>query len=172
MKKAFSLLAVLILIFAAGCENQQKAQETPPPVPEKFSSDINITYGDVSMTAVFTRNLTDEFVIDFVKPEALNPLLLNFKNGICTVDYDGLQFEADFNRFPQTETGALLINAVSDAAQGFEIQKLYSDGIWTYKGTGERGAFTLTQDAESGALLEFKTEGAQLHIVFSNFKIN
>lgn len=172
MKKVFSLLAALILIITAGCENQQKAQETPPPLPEKFSSDINVTYGDISMTAVFTRNSANEFTVDFVTPEALNPLSLYFKNGICTVDYDGLKFDADFNRFPQTETGALLINAISDAVQGFEIQKLYSDGIWTYKGTGERGTFTLTQDAESGALIEFRTDGAQLHIVFSNFKTN
>lgn len=160
------------MVIAAGCEKQPKATDSPPPIPESFSSDIKVEFGGISMTAVFERKSADEFTVDFVTPEALEPLSLYFKNGICTVDFDGLRFDTDFNRFPQTEAGSLLINAISDAAQGFEIQKLYSDGIWTYKGTSERGTFTLTQDTESGALIEFNADGAQLHTVFSNFKIN
>lgn len=169
MKKAFSLLAVLMLILTAGCEKQSSMQKTPPPIPAAFTSDINISCGNIEMTAVFTQNAAEDFVIDFSTPQALSPLSLTYKNGACTVSYDGLIFEADLNRFPQTEIGALLTNAISDIAGGFEIQTMYSDGIWTYKGTGERGTFSLTQNAENGAFLEFKAEGAQLHIVFSNF---
>lgn len=169
MKKAFSLLAVLLLTLAAGCEKQKDSQQVPPPIPSAFSSNINAAYGDIEMTAVFTQNAAEDFVIDFLTPEALSPLSLAYKSGICTVSYDGLTFETDLNRFPQTEMGALLTNAISDITQSFEIQTTYSDGIWTYKGTGERGTFTLTRDAETGAFLEFKAEGAKLHIIFSDF---
>ena len=121
------------------------------------------------MTAKITKNAAEDFVIDFLTPEALKPLSLTYKNGKCTVTYDGLLFETDINRFPQAEMGALLTNAISDITQNFEIQTMYSDGIWTYKGTGERGSFTLTQNAENGAFYEFRADGAQLHIVFSDF---
>lgn len=156
-------------MLTAGCEKQKISQETPPPPPAAFTSNIKATYGDIEMTALLTQNSAEDFVIDFLTPTALSPLSLEFKSGICTVIYDGLKFETDLNRFPQTELCALLTNAISDAVQGFEIQTTYSDGIWTYKGTGERGAFTLTRDAETGAWLEFKADGAKLHITFSDF---
>ena len=103
-------------------------------------------------------------------PEALSPLMLEYKNYSCTVTYNGLKFETDINRFPQTELCALLTQAISDAAQGFEIRTAFADGIWTYSGTGERGAFTLTRDAESGAWLDFTVDGASLQIKFSNYE--
>ena len=54
--------------------------------------------------------------------------------------------------------------------EGIDIQTTYEDGIWTYKGTGERGVFVLTRDAETGAWLELSIEGAQLQVIFSDFK--
>lgn len=171
MKKAISLFAVLLLIVTAGCERQKSAQKTPPKLPDSFTSNINISYRNIGMTAKITQNAAEDFAIDFLTPEALKPLSLAYKNGKCTVTYDGLVFETDINRFPQAEMGALLTNAISDIAQNFEILAMYSDGIWTYKGTGERGSFILTQNAESGAFNEFRADGAQLHIVFSDFLV-
>lgn len=169
MKKVFSVFAVLVLMLTAGCEKQNNSQSIPPAAPSSFTANIEAVYGDIKMTAVLTQIAAEEFFIDFLTPEALSPLSLNYKSGSCTVMYDGLKFEADMNRFPQTEIGALLTQAISDTVQGFEVQTTYSEGIWTYKGTGERGAFILTRDAETGAWLEFKADGAKLHITFTDF---
>ena len=68
----------------------------------------------------------------------------------------------------ETEMGALLTHAIYDICEEIDVEKTYSNGIITYKGVGERGAFTLTQDAESTALIEFKTEGANLQVIFTN----
>lgn len=170
MKKVFSLFAVLLLIITAGCKKQEITQESLPQIPPSFSSDIHATYGELEMTATVTKNTKKEFTIDFHTPEALSPLTLTYSGDKCTAEFDGLKFETDINRFPQTEVGALTVYAISDIIEGYNVQQTYSDGIITYKGTGERGAFTLTQDAETAALIEFKTEGAKLHIVFSNFR--
>lgn len=171
MKKVFSLFAVLLLIIAAGCKKQEITQDSLPQIPSSFTSDIQVTYGELEMTATVTKNEKNEFVIDFHTPEALSPLTVTYSGSVCSAEFDGLKFETDINRFPQTEMGALAVYAITDVIEGFNVQKTYSDGIITYKGTGERGSFTLTQDAESTALIEFKTEGANLHIVFSNFRI-
>ncbi len=124
------------------------------------------------MTAVFTQNSAEDFEIRFLTPEVLSPLSIAYKSGVCSVTYDDLSFETDLNRFPQTEMGTILTDAISDAVQGIDIQTTYSEGIWTYKGTGERGVFTLTRDAETGAWLELTVDGAQLNIKFFDFKIN
>ncbi len=170
MKKAFSLFAVIILVLAAGCEKQSKNSRTPPPVPDSFTANLKAEYGDTQMTALLTQNTPEEFVIDFQTPEAIAPLTVEYKNGTCKVTYDSLSFETDLNRFPQTEIGALLVNALSDAVQGMNLQTAYADGIWTYTGTGERGVFRLTQKGDTGEWLEFTVDGANLKITFSEFK--
>ena len=170
MKKAFSLFAVIFLILAAGCEKQSKTEISPPPVPTQFTSLVTVTYGKTEMTAQLTQNAAEDFLIKFLTPEALTPLTLEYKNSVCKVTYDGLTFEADINRFPQTEAGALLTGALSDAVQGMNLQTTYENGIWTYTGTGERGVFTLTRNGETGKWIDFNVSGADLKVVFSEFK--
>lgn len=170
MKKAFSLFAAIFLILAAGCEKQSETAKSPPPAPTAFTSEITAVYGNTEMTALLTQNAAEDFTVKFLTPEALLPLSIEYKNGGCKVTYDGLSFETDLNRFPQTEIGALLTNALSDAVQGMNLQTAYADGIWTYTGTGERGVFTLTRNGETGEWLEFTADGAELKITFSNFK--
>lgn len=170
MKKAFSLFAAIFLILAAGCEKQNESAKSPPPAPTAFTSEITAVYGNTEMTALLTQNAAEDFTVKFLTPEALSPLSIEYKNGECKVTYGGLSFETDLNRFPQTEIGALLTNALSDAVQGMNLQTAYADGIWTYTGTGERGVFTLTRNGETGEWLEFTADGADLKITFSNFK--
>ncbi len=171
MKKAFSVLAALILMLAAGCKNREAPQNTPPPAPTAFTSEIKAIYKGVEMTAEFTQNSAEDFTVDFLTPKALEPLSLEYKNGSCTVIYNGLEFESSPDRFPQAEICALLTYALSDAAENFELQTSFANNIWTYKGTGERGVFSLTRDAETGNWLEFRADGANLYIAFNNFSL-
>lgn len=171
MKKAFSVFAALILIFAAGCENQKIAEtKTPPPLPEAFTANLKIAYGGTAMTAAFAQNSFENYELKMLTPEILSPLTLAYNSGVCTVTYDGLKFETDLNRFPQVSFGTLLTESISNIKEGIDIQTTFSDGIWTYKGTGERGVFVLTRDAETGAWLELSIEAAPLHVIFSDFK--
>lgn len=158
------------MILAAGCEKQNKTDISPPPAPAQFTSLVTVTYGKTEMTAQLTQNAAEDFTIKFLTPEALAPLLLEYKNSVCRVTYNGLTFESDINRFPQAEAGALLTGALSDAIQGMNLQTTYENGIWTYTGTGERGTFTLTRNGETGQWIDFNVSGADLKIVFSEFK--
>lgn len=171
MKKAFCVFAALIMIFAAGCENQNITQsKAPPPIPEAFTANLKIVYGESVMTAAFEQKSLNEFGLQMLTPEILSPLFLGYKDGVCTVTYDGLKFETDLNRFPQVTFGSLLTESISNIKDGVDVQTTYSDGIWTYKGTGERGVFVITRNAQTGAWLELSIEGAQLHVIFSDFK--
>ncbi len=173
MKKAFCVFAAFIMIIAAGCENQNITQsKAPPPIPETFTANLKIVYGESVMTAAFTQKNFSDFGLQMLTPEILSPLFLGYKDGICTVTYDGLKFETDLNRFPQVTFGSLLTESISNIKDGVDVQTTYSEGIWTYKGTGERGVFVITRDAQTGAWLELSIEGAQLHVIFSDFKTN
>lgn len=170
MKKAFSVFAALLMLLAAGCEKQPSAKnQTPPPIPASFTAKLDVKFGDTSMTAALTKNAADDYTVQMLTPEIMSPLALTYKNGGCTVTYDGLKFETDLNRFPQSEFGGLLTSALSDIEQGIDVETMISDGIITYKGNGERGIYTVTRNAENGAWLELSIEGAQLHAVFSEY---
>lgn len=171
MKKAFSLFAAVLILLAAGCEKQSAPETlTPPPIPSAFTAKLDVVFGDITMTANLTKNAADDYQIQMLSPEIMESLGLSYKDGACSVTYDGLNFETDLNRFPQSEFGALLTAALSDIEQGIDIETTYADGIWTYKGNGERGIFVVTRDAETGAWLELSIEGAQLHVKFSEYK--
>lgn len=171
MKKAFSVLAALLFLLAAGCEKQTNPKnQTPPPIPTSFTAKLDVKFGDTSMTAMLTKNASDDYTVQMLTPEIMSPLALTYKSGGCTVTYDGLNFETDLNRFPQSEFGGLLTSALSDIEQGIDVESACAEGIWTYKGNGERGVYTVTRNAENGAWLELSIEGAQLNVVFSEYK--
>lgn len=172
MKKAFSVFAVSLLLLTAGCSKRETPQTSPPAAPSAFTANIAVAYGDTEMTAAFTQKAAGDYEIGFLTPEALAPLSLAYRNGVCAVTYGDLSFETDLDRFPQVEMGTVLTDALSDVIEGIDVQTTYSDGIWTYTGTGERGAFTLTRDGETGAWLEFSADGAQLSVKFSDFQQN
>lgn len=169
MKKAFSVFAAIILLLAAGCEKQSAKENVPPPLTTSFGANLAVDFGGTAMTAEITQKSGEEFEIHMLSPEIMTPLTLSYINGVCTVTYDGLEFESESNRFPQAEFGSLLTQALAYIGQDIDIQKTYSEGIWTYKGTGDRGVFSLTRNEETGAWLEFSVEGAGLKVTFSDF---
>ncbi len=171
MKKAFWIFAALMLLLAAGCEKQEQKESTPPPPPTAFTAKLDVAFNGTAMTAELKQISAEEYEIQILTPEILNSLNLRYTDGICTVTYDGLKFETDLSRFPQAEFGALLTQTLTDVIQGINIQKTYSDGTWTYHGTGERGSFALTANGETGAWLSLSIDGAELKADFSEFTV-
>ncbi len=170
MKKILSLLAAALMLFAAGCEKPQDNSKNTV-IPKNFSSDAEITFRDIYMTANLTVTDENGFVVRMITPEVLSPLEIVCKNGICTASYDGIGFSVETNRFPQSDFARIAAQAFAYALADVELKKSVSDGIISYQGNTDSGVFQLTQDVGSGALRELSVEGAQLHIVFKDFKI-
>lgn len=170
MKRALSLLAAFVMIFAAGCEKQGDEPNSVQEKPKAFSADAEITYGELYMTAQIVCKAENELEINIVTPEILSPLEIVCKNGECSATYDGISFSVETDRFPQAELAKIAAQALAYTGAGVELKKSEKDGIISYQGSTDRGVFILTQDAETSAWLELSVEGAQLHVVFKNFK--
>lgn len=170
MKRALSLLAAFIMLFAAGCEKQGTPAKTSPEIPKAFSSDIEVTFRELYMTAQMSCTAENEVKIKMLTPEILSPLEITCKSGVCTAAYDGISFSVETDRFPQADFAGIAAQALAYANANVELKKSIKDGIISYQGSTDRGVFVLTQDAGSGAWLDLSVEGAQLHIVFKNFK--
>ena len=170
MKRALSLLTAFVMIFAAGCEKQGSETTAVPEKPKAFSADAEITYGELYMTAQMVCTAENEIRINILTPEIFSPLEIVCKNGECTAAYDGISFSVETDRFPQAELVKVAAQALAYANAGVELKKSEKDGIISYQGSTDRGVFILTQDAETSAWLDLSVEGAQLHVIFKNFK--
>ena len=170
MKRALSLFAAVIMIFAAGCEKQGMDEPSAAEKPKAFSADAEITFGDLYMTAQIHYSAENELKINVMTPDVLSPLEIICKNGECSATYDGISFSVETDRFPQAELVKIASQALAYANAGVELKRSEKDGIISYQGSTDRGVFVLTQDAKTSAWLELSVEGAQLHVVFKNFK--
>lgn len=161
-----------MLIIFTGCQKEADSPKTPVSAPTAFSANIDVMFGETNMKAKLTKHMSQKYEINVLSPEILKPLNLVYENGICTVTYDGMTFETDLKRFPQSEIGALLTQALGDAYGGITTKSFPEDGTIIYKGITDYGDFILIQDAETGLWKEFSVEGASLKIVFSDYIIN
>lgn len=122
------------------------------------------------MTATVSLTAENELKIKMLTPEVLSPLEIICKDGVCSAAYDGISFSVDTNRFPQADFASITAQAFAYTNADVELKKSVSNGIISYQGSTDNGVFVLTQDEKSGAWLDLSVEGAQLHIVFSNFE--
>lgn len=170
MKRVISVSALLLLILAAGCEKQKVSENLPVSIPSAFSAVVKGQFGEIETSAELVRNGEGDYRIDFITPEAISPLLLNYKDGKCNVTFGEISFGTDLSRFSQTEMGTFLTDSIDDTLSGLNVQSTVSDGVRTYTGTCEKGSFTLTQNEKTGTLLAFDIAQINLHLEFTEFK--
>ena len=172
MKKICLVSVLMVLILTSGCKNKTNLQPKSVSPPEKYSVNLDVAFRNINMTALMTKLSPEKFEIQMLSPEIMTPLSLLYENGVCTVTYDGLTFESDFNRFPQCEFAALLTRALNDVESGIAVSQITENGDIIFKGITDCGEFILTQNSETGHWKEFSINGASLKIVFSEYKSN
>lgn len=169
MKRFCAVIAVLLLIISAGCKKEENIQKETVSPPSVYSANLDISFRESKMTAKLTKHSSQKYEVQMLSPEIMTPLNLIFENGVCTVSYDGLKFETDLKRFPQSEFGALLTQALIDVDNGIITKNISENGLTTYRGITDYGDFILIQDAKTGLWKEFSIDGASLKIIFSNY---
>ena len=162
----------MLLILSTGCQKENDAEKNAVSPPSNFSSNIDVVFGETNMKAKLSKLSEQKYSIIILTPEILNGMTLDYDNGICKVTYDGLTFETDLKRFPQSEIGTLLTQALDDSDGGLITKTVTEDGNIQYKGITDYGDYRLIQDSETGHWKEFAVDGASLKIIFSDFITN
>ena len=162
--------AVIITIITAGCEKQNKTDFSSQDNCNTFTAKAEITFRDLFMTAQITRSENGEVRVKFFTPESLSALETVCLDGECRASFEGIEFSTDSGRFPQAEFTAIAAQAFDYVQANIDLKKTVSDGKTTYHGSTDSGVFVLNQDTQSGNWLDLSVEGAQLHIVFKEFK--
>ena len=161
---------MFVIIFTAGCEKQNKTDYSSGDICNTFTAKAEITFRDLFMTAQISRKQNGELKVKIVTPDSLSPLEVICLDGKCRATFDGIEFSTATDRFPQAEFAATAAQAFDYVQAGIDLKKTVSDSKTTYQGSTDNGVFILTQDIQSGNWLDLSIEGAQLHIVFKEFK--
>ena len=169
MKKLFLLGIVLSVILFTGCQKKNDTPQNPVSPPSTFSANIDAVFGETEMKARLTKHSAEKYEMQVLSPEILSSLNFVYENGICTVTYDGLTFESDLKRFPQSEIGAILSQALTDADNEMITKSVSEDGTIIYKGITDYGDFILTLDGQTMLWKAFSVDGASLKVTFSEY---
>lgn len=170
MKKVFSLLAATLILLASGCEKQKTDSQKSASLPEAFVSQIEVKHGENLMIAEFSQTSFGNGTVRVTKPESLSPLEMTFTNEKCIVNFNSLEFETDYTRFPQAEYCAIIVQTLAYIGTGIDIEKTVENGKLCYRGSCEHGVFTLRQNNSNGKLEELIIESAELEVTFTKFE--
>ncbi len=166
MKRLLILCLALVLLLTA-CS---KISATPPVIPQSFETDLNVRFNESEITAHWTRDGLGTNTIEMLTPDTIKGLILKITGSTCTVTYEGLSFDMDLSRFPQTAFGTELVNSVEAAVKNTEITATQNEGVWEYKGVNSSGSYILRQNGDTGYLEFFSAPSLDLTVQFSNFK--
>ncbi len=172
MKKLCFLLVFLTVFIMSGCQKDISPPNESTTPPSFYSVNLDVTFRNTKITAKLTKHSPQKYELQMLSPEIMTPLKIIYENDICTVTYDGLTFETDMKRFPQSEFGGILINAFKDIDGGIISKTSAENGAVIYKGITDYGDFILTCDSETGLWSEFSVEGAELKILFKDYITN
>ncbi|MBQ6266575.1 MAG: hypothetical protein IJK64_02255 [Clostridia bacterium] len=168
--KFLRLVVLLLLCLTLGGCAGAKPAPSPLQLAPAFSVSAEILCGNASMQATLHKTQENTLKAAFTAPPALTPLNVAFADGNCKVLYGTMQVTAAPERLPQTLAVALIADAWDAIAQGGQLTRTLTDGVWTIKGSGSRGAFVFTCDAKTGAPLELSIEHAGLHVTFRDYQ--
>ncbi len=172
MRRICAFISVFVLLIAAGCQNEGGSKNEPVSPPSAYTANLDVTFGNAETTAKLIKHSAQKYEVQILSPEIMKPLNLIYENGKCTATYDGLTFETEIKRFPQSEFGGLLTQALTDIDGGVITSSTTDTGDIIYSGITNYGDFVLIQDAETGLWKEFSVDGASLKILFSDYTTN
>lgn len=167
MKKLLAAVAAVLLLLAAGCQNSQEKEI--PPLPESYSANINLTYGNSSMGAVFTQSAPGTYGVDVIEPDILDPISFSYEGEKTVTEFDGITLGEENASIPQKDACSMLIEALAQVYSGSATESPPNNGTITYSGVIDGGSFTLTRSSQSGNWIEFTVNDSELDILFSNF---
>ncbi len=172
MKKLCFVFALLFLSLASGCQNKNGYESKKASPPSAYTVNIDVTFKELKIAGELTKHSPQKYDIKILTPDIMKPLLISYENDVCTVTYDGLEFESDVSRFPQSEFGELLTRALDDIHSETVAFSVNENGDIIYKGITDYGDFMMVQDSKTGLWKEFSVDGASLKITFSDYKID
>ena len=168
--KKLRVFVFVSLLLLAGCNGKWFQKGTAPPaVPLSFESDLLVIINETELTAHMKNKSIVCCCFTFNTPKHLEGLSLSFENNMCKLEHNGLAFEMNMARFPETAFGSALVNAMIAIFNDTNIEKSKVNDDWHYKGESKSGNFLYIQNGISGAPKYLSVPSLDLTVEFSNF---
>lgn len=166
-KRTFCFCMAVFLLLC-GCERNQKEKCQPPLA---FSSQIEVSHGNLQYTAECTFHHAQSCALKFTAPKALAGLEIVQTPLECTVKFMGLEVKAPITYLPQTAFAKLLFTACASLSDSENYICQNSENKLYYVGKTPNGeAFTFIVNAQTGAFEALEMKEQQLSIRFLQFK--
>ena len=169
MKKILLSISLITMFFCfVSCNN---APETPtiPTTDRPFSSNVKISYKDLSYSGFLTFRNSASATLEISEPKNLEGLIFNLSNGELSAKYEGLDFPLD-TLDSRTKTAAgMIFSALASAgvSSNVEINEAKNEFSVSDKIYSQR--YDMVFDRKSGAVKSFSVPEQKLLVTFENF---
>jgi hypothetical protein len=138
----------------------------PPPLPQSFTVQAQITFGETSFTASIEQTCPGSLRLEFTDPPELAGMRMQVEGGTAIVGYGEMELSLPTPSLPQAGFAALLYEALGELAQPAEESTRRVTGGWEVQGTAGGLDWTARLDTE-GVPRGIDMPGAGLRIILA-----
>lgn len=166
MKKILALSSALILLCGCSAEPEVASPETN----RLFSADAVVCTAEAEISATVKRLGNNMWSAEITAPESLAGITLNYSADEITATYHGMSFTLDKENAPQANLLGAIFDAIDDSALLTEMPCDSEDGVMTFGGQNELGAYEIVTDAD-GNLSAVNLTDEDITVDFSDFVV-
>jgi len=149
-------LCLIFLLFLAACQ-----PKLPPPPPERFTAQANITFGEKNFSAAVEQRCPGSLRLAFSGLPELEGMVMRLEGGTAILRYGELELALPTPSLPRAGAVGLLGEALERLSQPAPENCKRVPGGWEMTGAVGGLAYTARVDAE-GMLRGLRMPGAGL----------
>ena len=170
MKKIWSALLALFIVFTFfGCKDVKK-MKTPPTVNPKFEADADVKFKDVNINCHIKQKNFEDSEIYLNKPDELNGLKITRTQDECSLRFKKMNFNMDMSKFPKASFAEIILKCYASLVNTENLKVTKEDKYFVYEGNIENGKFIIKQNGDTGDIERIEVPDADLVAEFTNIK--
>ena len=144
MKRAFCIMAAIMIALLSGCAKQKEIVTVP--VTEGLNCKFDATYNGIQLQGNLKISGNMHMVIEVQKPDALNGMKIEINGENMKVSYLGLTTDLSLSDSKQGAFAGLIVSALKSAAASVGVNAQQTDDGYVLSGSCEMGDYTLLLD--------------------------
>ena len=158
-----------VFLLWRGLSRQNTVSQAKQFFSQAYEAEITLHSGDTALTAVVGRDADGDVTLTVKEPSLLSGMVIRRKGSGLTISYGNMEFPLELQEMPASSAVGPLFSLLSGAFDSADATFSETDGRYVLSGESEYGAYTVTLDQSSGAVLQVDFPSLGFTCDFSRF---
>lgn len=170
MKKILLFLSLTICVCCFVSCSQNSQSPTIPSTDRPFSSNVKISYKDLSYSGFLTFRNSASATLEIDEPKSLEGLIFTLSSGELSAKYEGLDFPLDTLDSRAKTAAEMIFKGLASAGVSSEVKINESKNEFSVSDKIYSQNYEMNFNRKSGAIKSFSVPDLNLNVTFENFK--